>query len=237
MIIGIHQPQYLIWLGLVDRVYRCDKFVLLDNVPYSKNYFYNRNRIKTANGWIWLTIPVVTKNRFGQLIKDVQINNTLDWRKDHWKSISLAYKKCRYFDQYATMFEEIYNQQWQYLGDICEATTKLIMKAFGITTPIYKASELGIEGKKEELLINICKNWKADMYLSGVDGRNYLNSESWRNSQIEVNFQDFKHPKYPQLYGDFIPQMAAIDLLFNCGGESLDILKDEHREKIELILK
>ena len=236
-VIGIHQPQYLPWLGFVERVYNCDVFVLLDNVPYSKNYFYNRNRIKTANGWIWLTVPVITKNRFGQLIKDVEIKNSVDWRSDHWKSIFFAYKKSKYFECFASSLEEIYKREWQYLYEICEIMIEFIMKSFGIKTPIYRASELNVHGKKEDLLLNICKKLNVNKYLSGIDGKNYLNLENWKNQQIKVLFQNYKHPKYPQMFNNgFIPQMSSVDLLFNCGPESLNILKDERGEKIGLTL-
>ena len=237
IVAAIHQPQYLSWLGLVERTTKCDTFVLLDNVPYSKNYFYNRNRIKTANGWIWLTVPVITKNRFGQAIKDIEINNTKNWARNHWKNISLAYKKSKYFEYYISGLEEIYKRQWQYLVDICEATTKFIMESFGIKTPVCKASELGVGGRKENLLVEICKKLDATVYLSGVDGKKYLNLENWSEQQIRVIFQDFRHPKYPQLFNGFIPQMSAIDLLFNCGPESLNILQNKNGEKAELQLK
>ncbi len=100
------------------------------------------------------------------------------------------------------------------------------------------ASELGVEGAKEALLLDICKKLGADNYLSGPDGKNYVSPDVWRANGIKIGFQEFKHPKYPQLYGDFIPQMAAIDLLFNCGAEKgLSILRDKEGEKVELLLK
>ncbi|HPO90726.1 MAG TPA: WbqC family protein [Victivallales bacterium] len=237
MRISIHQPQYFPWLGYFDKIATVDVFVLLDNVPYSKNYFYNRNRIKIKGGWTWITVPVITKGRMGQLIKDVEIDNKWLWRDKHLKSIYLAYKKAPYFDIYFSGVEDILKREWFLLAELCEETIKFIMMAFNIHTPIYKASQLGVSGSKEDLLIQICKTLRAEEYLSGRDGRNYLNLDKWHKAGIKVFFQDFKNPKYPQLHGDFLPQMSALDFLFNCGENSLKILLDENGEKVDYLLK
>jgi len=230
MRVGIHQPMYLPWLGLFDRIYRCDIFVLLDNVAYSKDYFLNRNKIKTANGWSWLTVPVLTKGKFGQLIREVQIDNSTPWQEKHWKSIYFNYIKAPFFSSYGEILKkEVYERKWTYLCELSEKSLKLLLKFLGITTPIVKASELGVEGKKEDLLIKICQKIGADEYLSGPDGRNYLNLEVWKQKNIKVYFHDYQHPCYPQLHGGFEPNMSVIDLLFNCGPESLDILSKNQK--------
>jgi hypothetical protein len=224
MRVGIHQPMYLPWLGLFDRIQRCDVFVLLDNVPYSKNYFINRNKIKTTNGWTWLTVPVLTSGLFGQLIKDVQIDNKTQWCKTHWRSIYYSYKKAPHFPKYVNFFEGFYAKEWAYLAEANEALLDFVLNTLGIKTRIVKASELDVLGKKEELILNTCKVLKADEYLSGPDGAKYLSLDLWRRNNIKVEFHNYRHPEYPQLYGKFIPQMSIIDLLFNCGEDSLRIL-------------
>lgn len=224
MRVGIHQPMYLPWLGLFDRIHRCDLFVLLDNVPYSKNYFLNRNKIKIKGGFTWLTVPVLTKGNFGQLIKDVEIDNTDKWKERHWKSIYFSYKKAAYFSKYADFFENIYNREWTKLAELNEELLNYISESLRIKTPIIRASTLNADGKKEELILNICKELKADEYLSGPDGKNYLNMELWEKNNIHVDFQQYVHPTYPQLFGDFIPNLSSIDLLFNCGKDGLEIL-------------
>lgn len=226
MRIGIHQPMYLPWLGLFDRIYRCDLFVLLDSVPYSKNYFLNRNKIKTANGWTWLTIPVSFTGNSAKLINEIEIDNRSDWRKKHWLSIYYAYKKSRYFDRYSEIFEHFYKQEWQYLVEASSQMFFSLLNTLKIKTPIRMASALGVEGKKEELVLNICQSVQASEYLSGPDGRNYLNPELWQEHKVKIEFHDYLHPQYPQLHGDFLPYMSVIDLLFNCGPESLTILKN-----------
>jgi hypothetical protein len=226
MRVGIHQPMYLPWLGLFDRIRRCDLFVLLDNVPYSKNYFLNRNKIKTANGWTWLTIPVIFKGNSHKLIKEIEIDNRSDWRKKHWRSIYYSYKNSSYFDIYAGFFEHFYQQEWRYLAEASSQVLFSLLRMLQINTPIRMASALGVEGKKEELILNICKSVQAQEYLSGPDGRNYLNLGLWRENRVKVEFHDYLHPQYRQLHGEFLPQMSVIDLLFNCGPDSLSILKN-----------
>lgn len=237
MILGIHQPQYLPWLGIIDRIDRCDTFILLDNVPYSKNYYYNRNRIKTQKDWMWLTVPVLFAGNFGQLIKDIKIDNSQNWKEKHLKSIYLEYKKSPFFDDYYSSIEDLLGRNWEFLSDLSSESMRVSARLFGIDKKIKKASELKLTGTKEELLIDICLKLKTDVYMSGPDGKNYLNLENWANRGIKVIFQDFKHPRYRQSSGNFVPQMAAFDLLFNCGKESLSILRDQSGEKSELVLE
>ncbi len=226
MRIGIHQPMYLPWAGLFDRISRCDQFVLLDNVAYSKNYLINRNKIKTAGGWIWLTVPVLMKGNFGQLIKDVHINNAINWRNDHWQSIYHAYKKAPYFSDYAGFFEKMYQTEWTYLVDLIEASLCYLLESIKVDTPVKKASELKAAGKKEELLVNICTDVKADEYLSGPAGRDYLDLKTWKGKKINVTFHDYRYPQHSQLHGDFVPAMSVLDVLFNHGQESLRIITE-----------
>ncbi len=227
MQVGIHQPMYLPWVGLFDRISKCDLFIFLDNVQYSKNYFLNRNKIKTPNGSGWLTVPVLTKGNFGQLIKDIKIDNNTDWSKKHWMSIYYSYKKAPYFSSYGNFFETAYQKKWIYLIDLSEYMLTGILNFMKVQVPIKKASVLAVQGKKEDLILNICNSVGASEYLSGPDGRNYMDLNIFGENNIKVYFHDYRHPEYPQLYGKFLPQMSVIDLLFNCGSQSLSILKNE----------
>ncbi len=216
--------MYLPWLGLFDRIHQCDRFILLDNVAYSKNYVLNRNKIKTAQGGIWLTIPVLTKSNSQQLIKETAINNNSDWRKKHWMSIYYSYKNAPYFADHQNFLENFFEREWQYLVDASTTMLAYLLSALNINTEITLASSLGACGQKEELILNICKLCQADEYLSGPDGRNYLNPELWQQNDIRVLFHDYQHPTYPQLHGEFISHLSVLDLLCNCGPRSLDIL-------------
>ena len=225
MIAAIHQPNYLPWLGYFYKIARSEVFVFLDNVQYGKNNIINRNKIKTAQGAAWLTVGVLSKGRLGQLIKDVDINNDTSWRRTHEKSISQNYSKAPYFKKYKDFFEDIYYKQWEKLVHLNEALIKLNCDLLGIRdVKFIRASELSISGQSTELLINICKAIGADTYLSGFGGKKYMDEKAFEQASISLSYYDFDHPTYNQLWGEFIPNLSIIDLLFNEGGKSLEIL-------------
>lgn len=224
MIVAIHQPHYLPWLGYFYKMASCDTFVLLDNVGYSKNGFINRNRIKTPQGPTWLTVGVLTRNHFGQPINKVEINNTVPWNNTHYKSLSHNYARAPYFLEYKTCFEDVYRQKWERLADLNEALIKVISILLGMNIKYIRASKLNVPGHRTELLVNICKALGANTYLSGPMGREYMDEELFKKEGLSVRYSDFKHPAYKQLWGDFIPNMSIVDLMFNKGQESLGIL-------------
>jgi len=226
-IVGIHQPQYLPWLGLIERVSRCDIFVVLDTVQYSKNYFYNRNRIKTPDGFVWLTVPVLTKGLSGQTFLDVRIDNSKRWPQKQWKSMQQFYSGSPYFNHYYSFFKNILEKEWTLLHDLCFVTFQYLLDVYNISTKIVRASEIGAIGSKESLILDICKKMGATKYLSGPDGKNYLDLSVWAKNMIKVDFQRYNHPLYGQMFNKFIPNLSVIDLLFNCGPAGIKILKDE----------
>ncbi len=226
MIVAIHQPQFMSWLGYIDKIDRCDAFVFLDNVQFKKNEYQNRNRIKTASGWQWLTVPVTY--RYPERIIDVRIDNRTDWRRKHLMAIRTNYSRAPYFSECYEEITKLYMKEYEYLCDINIESVKMILRLFGIEKEIYRASSM--EGLREDptlRLVDICRYLGADTYLSGAGGRDYLDLSAFEREGIGVIFQDFHHPRYPQLYGEFLPSMSAIDLLFNCGREGLSILRGE----------
>lgn len=224
MIISVHQPQYLPWLGYFDKIIKSDIFVFLDNVQYKKREFQNRNKIRAKNGWLWLTVAVITKGHFYQKISEVEIDNTQHWQKEHWETIKMYYHSSKYFENYKDFFEKLYNQEWTKLTDLNVTIIKYLIECLEIKTPLLFESELEISGEATERIINICKKLNADTYLSGIGGKDYLDEELMRKEKIRLIYQDFKHPVYLQGYTGFEPYMSAIDLLFNCGPESRNIL-------------
>jgi len=187
--------------------------------------FINRNRIKTPQGTRWLTVDVLTKGHYGQLINEVEINNSVPWSSIHEKSISQNYSKAPYFRKYRTFFEDIYHQKWERLADLNEALIKVICQILGISSVEFiRASELNASGESTELLVNICRAVGADTYLSGPSGNKYLDEGLFASEGINLRYTDFKHPIYTQLWGDFIPNMSVIDSIFNEGEGSLEIL-------------
>ena len=216
--IAIHQPSYLPWLGLFEKIHKSDIFVFLDNVTYSKDGYANRNRIKTPEGACWLTIPIVQKGLSRTPIYEVEISNTVNWRKKHWNTIKFNYGRALHFEEYKNFFEGIYRSNWFLLAELNKFLIKTICVFLRIRGVFIDASTLDVGGTSTTLLANICETLDADTYLSGIDGKHYICHELFEQKGIDVVFQEFKCSIYPQLYGGFIPNLSAIDYLLNCGG-------------------
>lgn len=221
-----HQPEYLPYLGFFYKMIRCDKFVILDNVQFSKEGWQNRNRIRSKQDYVLLTVPVLSKNNFGQPINEVRINNKINWQKKHWLSIYYNYNKTPFFEEYQDFFDEIYNaKKWEKLIDINEAIIDFIVRELNINVEIIRASNLNPSGQKNEILIDLCNKTGADVYYSGEGARQYLIESEFDKNNISVKYTDFSHPIYQQQSDPFLPNTSIIDLLFNHGGESgLEIL-------------
>jgi hypothetical protein len=220
LIVAVHQPQYLPWLGYFDKIRCADAFCLLDNVQYKKNDWQNRNRIKTARGWQWLTVPV--HYSFGQVIRTVAINLSVKWRHKHLQALASNYSRAPFFKDYIEIFEQVYTRSWKFLSDLNIFFIEQLQAALMLPAiPMVKASQLDLGDDPTDRLIDICRALGADTYLSGPDGTRYMDLERFRQNGIQVVFQDFKHPVYPQLFGDFQSHMSVVDLLFNCGADSL----------------
>lgn len=229
MVIGILQPGYLPWLGFFEQLYRSDLFVVYDDVQYDKHSWRNRNRIKTVNGIQWLTVPVLLNFKEHPQITDVQIDNSSKWRKKHMETIRQSYARARFFQDYIGIFENTFARSWQYLIDLDLHLTEQLASALGIPQkPMVRSSSLGIQGGRIERLVNICRHFNADAFYEGASGSNYIDTEEFRKQGIAVQFQNYRHPVYNQLHGEFVPYLSVIDLLFNCGDTSLDILLGKH---------
>ncbi len=222
MIVSIHQPGYLPWLGFFKKIESSDIFVFLDDVQYEKNWVQNRNKIRTSDGSMWLTVPVNAP--FGCLLKEVKIDNTSNWANKHKKSIQLNYSKAKYFNNFWSRLEQIYEKNYDSLIDVDMAIIQLLIKEFSIQTKTVSSSELDTSQKSSDRILEICKQLNAEIYLSGELGRNYLNLEDFEKSGIQVQFQNFQHPVYEQCYKPFLPNMSAIDLIFNEGQNASSIL-------------
>ena len=223
MIISVHQPQYLPWLGYFDKIDKADIFVLIDNVQFKKNEWQNRNKIKTANGWQWLTVPVMY--RYPQLINEVEINNKDKWQHRQRQTIISNYKKTPFWSLLEEFFEEIFSSEWQYVSQLNIHVVKRLAGLLGITTPIHVASELGeFPEDPDERLIALTKHFNSDIYLAGGGGKGYMDMEKYDRAGIEVIFQEYRHPVYDQRFGDFEPFMSVVDLIYNHGEKSLEIL-------------
>ena len=219
--VTIHQCEHLVWLGLLDKISKADIFVLADTFDFKKNYFENRNKIRTKDGWQWLTVPVEKENHTP--INEVSIIYNENWQKKYLESIKYNYRNSPYFNRYYPEIEmcimEKYGQTI-YISDLNEILLKLCLKWFDINTPIILSSsmELTESLRSSERLLEICQKVGADTYLSGPSGKDYLDLSLFEKNNIKVVFHEFIHPVYKQQYSPFIPGMSALDYLFNCGG-------------------
>jgi hypothetical protein len=231
MIVSINQSAYLPWLGYFHRIAVADAHIVLDHVQFEKNSFTNRNKVRMREGWCWLTVPVKTAGRFGDLpICDLEIASERPWTAKHWETLKLNYSQAPFFDQHAGFFRGIYTRTWLKLADLMRELTDYLLDVFGIRTKLYFSSQMKTSGKKDELVLNLCRELGATAYLSGPLGRNYLREEMFGEQNIAVRYDDYQHPSYSQVYPGFEPYMAAIDLLFNAGPASREILlKDQER--------
>ena len=225
MRVTILQPSYLPWLGFFEQMSRSDKFVLLDDVQYTRRDWRNRNRVRVNEGWAWLTVPVLQKNKFSQNLLETRIDNSVPWRKKHLQTLRQHYSKAPYFEKYFPRCQKIYEKDWEFLFDLCSESIILLKEEFGIETPLLRSSKMKTSGEKTERLLSICRELGATHYLSGEAASDYILEEDFSSQNIELEYQKYEHPIYPQRYPGFVPQLSAIDLLFNCGEKSLDILR------------
>jgi len=224
-IVGIHQPNFLPWLGYFYKIMKSDVFVFLDDVQYVKRSFINRNKIKTHGGEKYIRLPLHQKGKYKQLIIDCALFNK-DEAIDHLtKNIQMNYKKSKYFQDYFSSFEEALNNGSESLVDINISLIKWVLCILEETVNFKRSSELeGVSGVSTERLISICKNVGGNRYLSGFGGDKYQDKEMFDDANIELVITDFEHPTYEQKWGDFIPNLSIIDLIFNCGKNSKSII-------------
>lgn len=222
----ITQSNYIPWKGYFDAINLVDTVILYDEMQYTKRDWRNRNKIKTANGLQWLTIPVRVKGKYFQKINETEVVDQ-KWREKHWSSIMLNYKKATYFKDYASYFEDLYmNDHATFLSEINYLFIRKINGILGINTPIYWSREFEIKGDKTEKLLNLCIDVNATDYYSGPAAKNYLDTDLFEAEGIRVNWLDYSnYPIYTQLYDDFEHGVSIIDLIFNEGPNAKQYMK------------
>lgn len=216
-----HQPAYLPWLGYFDKIKRSDVFVFLDSVQYEKNSFTNRNKIKTANGTTWLTLPVIKTNHFEMVISDMMLDTRYNWEKKHLNSIYYAYKKAPNFEKLYPQLEKLYSVPYEKLVDVTWAHLQFWLKVLEIKTEIVFSSTLNVTSKKSDFVFDLCKAVGANYYISGAMGRGYMEVDKFARAGIQVEFQDYHHKSYPQLHGEFVPNMGIVDFAMNASDYSI----------------
>lgn len=232
MIVTIHQPEHLPWLGYFNKMAKAEKYVILDSVQFEKNYFQNRNRIMGSNGVQWLAIPVQMKGHMSSTIATTQIAGNERWKTKYLNTIQMSYSKYPFFKEVFPVMEEAISIDTNLIADINIAIFKAFADKMDIHPEFIRSSELNIAGLKSALILDICKATDAAIYIAGPSGRDYLDMDSFKAAGIEVKFNDYTHPKYPQRKTEeFVPYLSSLDLFMNCGfkdGKEI-IMKDNEQ--------
>lgn len=223
--IAIMQPTFLPWMGYFALMDRVDEFVFLDSVQFAHRSWQQRNRIKTPQGAKWLTVPVRTRGRRSQLISDVLIEAPEEFGRSAVASIRAAYARAPHFPAMHEVLEPLAHVPPS-LADLTIALVMALRDALGIATECVRSSALGVEGRREDLLVTICRAREAGRYVSPVGSKVYLDgSTAFQAAGIDLVYHEYRHPEYPQLWGAFEPYLSVIDLLFNVGPGSLALIR------------
>lgn len=229
MILSIQQPEFFPWLGYFDKFRQVDQVVILDNVQFKKRYFENRNRIRGGGDWFWIRVPVKVKGRFAQMIADVAIDESQNWRATLARSLHHAYGKAPYWASHgAPLADLVASWPGDRLADLNIAVIAWLAERLGVRRPMVRARDLGVDGTGSQLILDLCRHQGADIYLSGAFGRDYLDLDAFAAAGIAVRFQAFKPFPYAQFQGDpFLPGMSAVDLLVNHGPAAPGMLAEQ----------
>jgi hypothetical protein len=224
--ISIIQSCYIPWKGFFDLIGQCDEYVIYDRMQYVKRHWHNRNRIKTANGVEWLTIPVVTKGRFDQPIDEVLIEK--HWAEKHWRALELAYRRAPFFEALGPVIKGWYEraEQEQRLTEVNELFTREIAGLLKLKTRIVRDTAYSADGVKSARLLAIAQAAGADRYLSGPSARVYLDEKLFADAGIVAEWMSYDgYAEYAQLHGGFEHAVSVLDILFNTGPDAPRLLR------------
>ncbi len=221
--IVITQPVYLPWLGYFEQMALCDEFMFLDDVQYTKQDWRNRNRIRTKDGWMWLTIPI-KRDKLGQLLLEKKINNRATWRRKHLAALSINYKPCPYFEEVYALVENVFGTEPEYLIDLTIPLIKSIAQYLGLSPEFSLASDIPEKtGAKQKRLIELMQARHADLIYTGPAAQDYTDHDYFAKQGLEIVFQDYQHPIYKQHFKGFESHMSVVDLLMNHGSDAREI--------------
>ena len=231
MLIAIMQPTYWPWMGYFDMIDQVDAFVFLDSVQLVKRSWGVRNRIKSPNGELTLTIPVKSgKGRDETFYCNGEIDYTQNWVDSHLRSIRMNYARATHLDTIMEVVESHYRAQTAVIGDFHIRLISEVCRRIGITTPLSRSSDMTVSGTKDDLLVDICRQKGASTYLSAPGSAQYIEKDSpagaFGHAGIELRYHQYRHPEYEQPFGDFLPYMGLVDLLANVGWkDSLEVIR------------
>ena len=221
------QPTYLPWIGFFDLIDQSDIFVFLDSVQFTRRSWQQRNRIKTSQGELMLTVPVLTKGARDQVIKDARVDFQSGFANDHLKAMRFAYAKSPHFADVFSQLEKVYAQNFTVLGELNMALIRFFCGYLNLGEKKFlKSSDLKVDGTKVDRLVKIAQVVGGTLYLSAAGSKDYIDENNLFNgSGVELSYHQYEHPKYRQLHGEFLPYMSIVDLLFNEGPDSLAIVR------------
>lgn len=236
-ICAVMQPTYLPWIGYFDLIDQADIFVFLDNVQFSKQSWQQRNRIRTKTGLQWLTVPVFSKGKLHQLVNQVTIIQPNLFPRTHLRAIEMNYYRASFFEKYFPEFKKIMVDSSELLSELNINIISWACSVMGIKTELWQSSDLGIEGKRSSLLVQICNKFNVNNYLSTMGAKEYLTEDynNFLSHGIRILLHNYEHPEYSQVYTPFLPYAGIIDLLFNEGEHSLEIVRSGRKEPSPLI--
>ncbi len=220
--VAMLQSNYIPWKGVFDLINKVDVFVFYDDVQYTKRDWRNRNKIRTSNGDLWLTVPVFTKGKREQIICDVEINQDSNWQEKHYNTLRLNYSKAPYFEKYKYILEDFYiKHKWKKLSEMNIYMTKEICKILNITTEFKNSVDLECFGDKNgEKVIKICNKLNCDYFINGPSSKEFMNEELFKNNNITLEYMTYDYPEYKQLHEPFCHNVTILDLLFNTGDDA-----------------
>lgn len=228
--IAIIQSAYIPWKGLFDLLGRCDEYVIFDSVQYARRHWHNRNKIKTAAGLVWITIPVITGGKFDQPISDVKIEKS--WADKHWRAIENAYSRAPYFEEIAPSLKQCYRDadSLDRLSVVNELFMRHMLDLLALPTRMTTDADYPCEGIKTQRLLTISRAAGATHYLSGPSAKDYFDEDMFTREGIATEWMDYRgYPEYPQLHGNFEHGVSIIDTLFNVGVEATRQMLENRR--------
>ena len=232
MLVTVHQPHFVPWLGYLHRMVQADLFIILDHVQFERRNYQNRTMIRFDGEARWLTVPVEQRSQ-KERIADKRIDNSLHgtsrwWSPGHFQTIRQAYREAPFLSDYASALRRIFETRYERLVDLNTALLELLRDAYGIRTQLVRSSELEVGGAKSELILNLCRAVGADALLAGLGGsRDYLDKAAFQREGVRIEYQEFDHPVYQQCgAAPFIKGLSSLDLLFNRGPEAARLLRE-----------
>ena len=223
----ILQPSYLPWIGYFDQINKADVFIFFDDVQFTRRDWRNRNRIKMQSGQAdFITIPVQSKGNYLANIDQIHIDNQQEWAKKHLMMFLHNYKRAPFFSPVQERLQSVLTKRYELLADLTIDLIKNIAEYVGIAnTTFLTSSKIPVSYQDStDHLIQLCKAVGATHYLTGDSAKNYLDENRFTYNNLILEYQNYVHPVYPQLWGQFLSHLSIVDLLFNVGHHALDVI-------------